>query len=60
MNETVLFVCAECRQKLRAGLRIEALTGDPKPEKDECAFCHRRCYGDWVRISYRKRGEKSA
>lgn len=60
MNETVLFVCAECRQKMRAGLKIEALSGDKKPEKDECAFCHRRCYGDWVKISYRKRGEKSA
>lgn len=54
MNERILFICANCRQKLRAGLKIETLTGDVKPEKDECAFCRRKTFGDWVRVSYGK------
>lgn len=54
MNEKVLFICANCRQKLRAGLNIETLSGDTRPEKDECAFCRRKTFGDWVRISYGK------
>lgn len=53
MNAKTLFICAACKQKLRAGLTITELTGDEKPEKDECAFCHRKCYGGWYEVSYK-------
>ena len=53
MNAKTLFICASCKQKLRAGLTITELTGDEKPEKDECAFCHRKCYGGWYEVSYK-------
>lgn len=55
-NCKVLFICAGCRRQIRAGLDMEELTGDTKPEKDDCAFCGRRCYGGWYKISYRKKG----
>jgi hypothetical protein len=53
LNTKTLFICASCKQKLRAGLTITELTGDEKPEKDECAFCHRKCYGGWYEVSYK-------
>ena len=52
-NNRVLFICAACRQKMRAGLKITELKGDDRPEKDECAFCRRRCYGGWYEVSYK-------
>ena len=48
-----LFLCAACRQKLKAGIQIRELKGDSMPEKDACAFCRRKCYGGWYDISYK-------
>lgn len=53
MKTRTMYLCAACRQKLKAGLEIKEVKGDAA-EKDECAFCRRICYGSWYEISYKE------